>query len=316
MYRIILSLASVILSIATSLVSQPARGQCPVPPPFTVCPTPQPIQCPGDLIGDFCDAEGWFVGPAGGGVLRNGNQLQVDQTCDGDVIDPQDLIFDLPAANACDPGQILSSCGDCVSELRLSPSQEFLFISIFNPMGGSVPGCSSGQVRVWFYKLGTPPNLVPFTGIHQGVCINGIAMGPFFHDQPGNPVRTGVLVATPDLFGNQAVLWADLANGAVNLDSLSYVDQIQRPRFSQEGNAAVILSHNGGNPNRYAVQRDRDPRAPARERSHLFDVLCFRRRPSHFATVWRGTRASVGYAWLRCAATALCRDRSSGAWNY
>ncbi len=242
-------------ALAATWVGQTAFGQCPTPTNFTVCSPPAAIVCPDDVTGDFCSAEAPFLAPNGPGVSLSGAQIQIDQTCDGDFADPADLTFDLPATNASDPGQVLNSCTGCSYELRLSPSQDALYFRVFND-GGAVPGCPSGKVRVWFYHFGAPPTLIPFTGTDQGACMDSVAIGPVFHDEPGNPVRTGVVVADPVLQGSifiQEVMWADLVGGAVNIDSISYFDQVQWPQFSQEGDAAFIVSLDGPDVAAYVV---------------------------------------------------------------
>ena len=78
-----------VLLIGASQANRPAAGQCTPYAPPTVCPTWSSISCPDDVTGDFCDAEPWFFGSYGPGATLDGDQLKVDQNCDGDVTDPQ-----------------------------------------------------------------------------------------------------------------------------------------------------------------------------------------------------------------------------------
>lgn len=223
-------------------------AQCSPYVPPSQCAVAPSLMCPQSLNGDFCNGEPWYLGPGGlPGVLPSGNQLQIDQTCDGDAIDLADATFNVPASIT----QAVQNCPTCNVEYRLSPSQEVLYARVSSAI--QVPGCAAGQSRIFFFALGPEPNLIPFSGVHQGTCMNHPAIPPLFYDQPGDPIRTAVVVGTAGVGIHQPVFWADLVNRQVNLDAGRYGTGIQIPQFSQRGNAVFLLSLSGGFSTGYAL---------------------------------------------------------------
>lgn len=243
--------AAPILTLLITLIAAagPASAlaqTCPPHPLITDC-TPAPaFQCPADQLGPFCPGEPPFLGSFGNGVLPSGNSLQIDQDCNGSTNGPADITVPIPA----ELQSLQTSCPTCTIQYRLTPSQDFLYATVFSNTQ-AVPGCFLDDVRVYFYAIDPGPTLTGFTG-DQGACVPGpISDPPVFHDEPGYPNRTGILV------GNQSagapVLWADLVGRQLNLDTFSYASGIQVPTFAPAGNAALLTSISGGTATEFAL---------------------------------------------------------------
>lgn len=198
--------------------------------------------------GPFTPAQPVFVGPGGlTGVLRVGTtQINVDTNRDG----LPDTLYTLPPSiqspTPADP--------DLVIEDRLSPSQLVLYTKVFRRNGDPLPGCSNGGVvRVSFHRLSAPPGTTMLP-LAVDVCLPApVAIGPVFYDPPVPSVafRTAVLATRQTQGANQALLWVDLANGAHNLDTSTYLADVEQTavglQFAPAGNAAFVR-HGSGTP--------------------------------------------------------------------
>ena len=236
------------VAIAVAAGGQHAvRAQTCTPPPLHTDCSPSPaFSCPTDQLGPFCVGEPAFLAPLGNGINASGGQLTIDQGCDGNPSGAGDLTVPIPA----ELQNIANSCTSCVIQYRLSPSQEHFYATV-SSNSAAVPGCGLDQVRVFFYAIEPGGALTPFTG-DQGVCLPGpISDGPVFYDEPGDPIRTAVMVG--DQSASAPVLWADLVGRALNLDTFSYASGIQTPRFAPAGNAALLTRINGGNAQEFSV---------------------------------------------------------------
>lgn len=225
-----------------------AQAQTCLPHPlFTDCTPPTAFSCPTDQVGPICPGEPLFNGPFGGGIDFTAAQLTIDQNCDGNPRDPVPLIIPVPN----EIQSLLGSCNSCSVEYRLSPSQQYLYVRVFNN-SGNVPGCSSSQNRIYFYEIDAANSaLIPFTG-DQGVCVpSPISIQPVFHDAVSYPVRTAVMVGAQN--GTAPVLWADLVGRQLNLDSFSYSQGLQIPQFAPAGNVVLLSSIIGGVATEFSV---------------------------------------------------------------
>lgn len=186
--------------------------------------------------GAFSPGSSWFLGPAGLGVqapLPGDTTIEVDTNGDSFV----DTTFNLPAEIRKDTSPVRQFD----LEYRLSPSQDVLYVKKLGDNGFPVCG-SQNQVEVYLYRLNNAPSMTPFTG-DQGICMfSPINMGPFFHDQESNCIRTMVMVGAAS-FGRQAILWADLVNGVMSLDSNTYNEGVTTIQYAPSGNAALVVHH-------------------------------------------------------------------------
>ncbi|HKD10955.1 MAG TPA: right-handed parallel beta-helix repeat-containing protein, partial [Thermoanaerobaculia bacterium] len=172
----------------------------------------------------------------GAGILYpDTSHITVDSNGDG----TPDATYDLPV-------EIQPIGGGAYStDARLSPTEKTLY-TIKTPGSAPVPGCNSGDARVYFHDLGVPPSGI--TGLNPGgTCIAGpISAGPLFNDlSVTSTIRTAIVVgAAPAVPSTTAVLWVDLVHGGSNLDTLNYVTNVEPTaggiQFAPSGNAAYI----------------------------------------------------------------------------
>lgn len=190
--------------------------------------------------GPFTNPSGPFLANGLPGVSPVGTtQIAVDTTGDGFP----DHTYDLPPEVRPD--------GAYTIHYRLSPTREVLISRKFTSGSGIVPGCSDAwDNRIYFHRLDPPPGtgMTAFTG-EQGACLPGpIAQGPWFFDpSPTAPVRTALFVGAPTPAAtptSQAILWADLVHGEVNLDASTYDYGVQGIQFAPAGNAAFLQTAN------------------------------------------------------------------------
>jgi uncharacterized repeat protein (TIGR01451 family) len=204
--------------------------------------------------GPFVPAQQVFLGPGGlPGVQRVGTtQINVDTNRDG----IPDTLFTLPPA--IQPPSPPDS--ELVIEDRLSPSQLVLYTKEFHRNGDPLAGCSNGGVvKVSFHRLGAPPSTT-MTPLAVDVCLPAaVAIGPVFFDPPvpSSTLRTAVLATYQTQGANQALLWVDLANGDHNLDTSTYLADVEQTavglQFAPAGNAAFVR-HGSGTPSpRYSL---------------------------------------------------------------
>jgi uncharacterized repeat protein (TIGR01451 family) len=189
--------------------------------------------------GPFVPAQPVFVGPGGlTGVQRVGTtQINVDTNRDG----IPDATYTLPPP--IQPPNPPDS--EVVLEDRLSPSQAVLYTKVFHGNGAPLAGCSNGgAVKVSFYRLGTPPDMTPLA---VDVCLPAaVAIGPVFYDPPALSAtfRTAVLATYQTQGANQTLLWVDLVGGDHNLDSSTYLADVEQTavglQFAPAGNAAFV----------------------------------------------------------------------------
>lgn len=235
------SAAACFAVIAIAATMTPTRAQCALP---AACGSSGAVNCPGGVLGQFCDGLTPFLANSSAGIIQSGGQLLIDQNCDGLANGPNDIAVPVPASIA----SIQSACADCTVQWRLTPSQDFAYARVFRS-STAVPGCSTGALRLYFFAIDPGPALTDFAG--NGVCLGTVGGGgtlaiePRFHDYPDAPVRTGFAAARAES-GSQPVVWVDLVGRQVAVDNLSYPGDLTVPKFAPAGNAALLVCNQGG----------------------------------------------------------------------
>ncbi|MGH7542023.1 MAG: InlB B-repeat-containing protein, partial [Gemmatimonadota bacterium] len=201
---------------------------------------------------DFRQPQHSFRAASGSsGVLPNyaADEIGLDQ--DGDGI--PDGTWTLPDE--------IQSTANTVLQHRLSPSQRYLItIRSRAPIFSTVIcGNSIDNVEVFYHGIDPEPVLVSF----GSACLRGpISIGPLWWDpdEPPSwmPIPSMVVGSPGSVPGDQPVLWADLVEGTVGIDTSTYQSNLsvtaEGIQISPLGNA-VFIRHGTSTslPDRYSM---------------------------------------------------------------